>query len=171
VNTVDIRGNLQTRIQKMEDGLCDGILLAYAGVHRMQMDAMIIRTFPVDQFVPPVGQGCVAIEAACTLPADKREALRACLNNEDSEDCLLAERAFLRQLEGGCSIPAFALAALSGNTLTLSGGLVSLDGRTNISSIRTGPREGAAALGRELGEHILVSGGRELLAEIRRQQA
>lgn len=124
----------------------------------------------IDQFVPPVGQGCVAIEAAGTLPAEKREALRNCLNNPDSESCLLAERGFLRQLEGGCSIPAFALATLNGDALSVSGGLVSLDGSQNINSTVTGPREKAESLGRELGSTILNSGGKELLAEIRLQQ-
>lgn len=71
VETVDIRGNLQTRIKKMKDGLCDGIMLAYAGVHRMNMESLIVQKFPVNKFVPPVGQGCVAIEAAGTLPIEK----------------------------------------------------------------------------------------------------
>ena len=85
VETVDIRGNLQTRIQKMKDGLCDGIMLAYAGVHRMNLESMIVQSFPVTTFVPPVGQGCIAIEAASTLPTKKRDSIRACLNNPDSE--------------------------------------------------------------------------------------
>jgi len=170
VETVDIRGNLQTRIKKMKEGLCDGIMLAYAGVHRMKMDSMIIQRFPADKFVPPVGQGCVAIEAASSLPADKKDALRACLNNPESEDCLLAERAFLRCLEGGCSIPAFALATLDGDNISLSGGLVSLDGQRKITSRRSGTRSDADQIGNELGNFILNSGGRELLAEIRAEQ-
>lgn len=170
VETVDIRGNLQTRIRKMKEGLCDGIMLAYAGVCRMELESMIVQTFPVDRFVPPVGQGCVAIEAAGTLAPEKREQIRSCLNNADSEVCLRAERAFLRRLEGGCSIPAFALATLDGDRITLSGGLVSLDGKQDIISSRTGTRLEAGAIGDELGRYILDSGGRELLAEIRQQQ-
>jgi len=170
VETVDIRGNLQTRIKKMKDGLCDGIMLAYAGVHRMNLESMIVQSFPVNTFVPPVGQGCIAIEAASTLPIEKRDSIRSCLNNPDSEACLLAERAFLRRLEGGCSIPAFGLATLDGDTISLSGGLVSLDGQKSITSNRTGSRSEAAAIGEDLGNYILSSGGRELLAEIRSQQ-
>ena len=64
VVTLDIRGNLQTWIKKMMDGLCDGIMLAYAGRHRMEYEDMIVHTFPLEQFVSPVGQSCVAIEAA-----------------------------------------------------------------------------------------------------------
>lgn len=171
VRTIDIRGNLQTRAKKMKEGLCDGVLLAYAGVHRMKMEEMIVKIFPLDQFIPPVGQGCIAIEAAKSLPADKKEMIRKCLNNQESETCLLAERAFLRKLEGGCSIPAFALATLAGDTLTLVGGLVSLDGGRNIQATLTGHATEAVAMGEKLGESVLTDGGRELLAEIRRHQA
>ncbi|HER62485.1 MAG TPA: hydroxymethylbilane synthase [Desulfobacteraceae bacterium] len=170
VETVDIRGNLQTRVKKMKEGLCDGILLAYAGVYRMGMEKMIVKIFPEDQFIPPVGQGCVAIEAADSLPPEKKEMVRKCLNNDDSEACLLAERAFLRKLEGGCSIPAYALATLAGDELTLVGGLVSLDGRKKVQSTRTGHKKEGVAMGEELGEFVLNGGGRELLAEIRQQQ-
>lgn len=170
VETIDIRGNLQTRIKKMNDGLCDGIMLAYAGVHRMDYEDMIVHTFPEDQFVPPVGQGCVAIEAAGGLSAEKRELVRACLNNPESEARLLAERAFLRKLEGGCSIPAFALATLNGDELTLTAGLVSLDGKKNIRATSSGPKAEATRIGKELGTKILADGGQEVLAEIRSQQ-
>ncbi len=171
VEVVDMRGNLQTRVKKLDGGACDALMLAYAGVKRMQYDDLIVKTFPVDEFVPPVGQGSIAIEAASSLSAAKREKIRACLNHRDSETCLLAERAYLKRLEGGCSIPAFALARLSGDTLTLSAGLISLDGRTEIRKTISGQRQNARELGRDAGTHILDNGGRELLAEIRRQQA
>ncbi len=171
VETVDIRGNLQTRIKKMKEGLCDGIMLAYAGVHRMKLDDMIVRVFSEEEFIPPVGQGCVAIEAADSLPEEKKQQVRDCLNNEESEARLLAERGFLRKLEGGCSIPAFALASLDGDNLSLTAGLVSLDGKQNITSTLSGLKSDAAAIGNKLGIEILESGGRELLAEIRRIQA
>lgn len=170
VETVDIRGNLQTRLRKMQEGLCDGIMLAYAGVHRMELDEMIVRVFPADTFIPPVGQGCIAIEAARLLSPDKREAIRGSLNNRDSEDCLLAERAFLRRLEGGCSIPAFALAVLQDDTLQLSAGLVGLDGGRIIRSSMSGPRSDGEKIGTRIGDAVLNDGGRELLAEIRKQQ-
>lgn len=170
VESVDIRGNLQTRLRKMQEGLCDGIMLAYAGVHRMELDEMIVRVFPTDTFIPPVGQGCIAIEAARLLAPDKRQAIRDSLNNRDSEDCLLAERAFLRRLEGGCSIPAFALAVLQDNTIQLSAGLVGLDGGTIIRSSMSGPRTDGEQIGSRLGDAVLNDGGSELLAWIRKQQ-
>lgn len=171
VQTIDIRGNLQTRIQKMKDGLCDAIMLAYAGVHRMNMENMIVKVFPLQQFIPPVGQGCIAIEASTTLSAEKMKKIRDCVNNQASEACILAERAFLKKLEGGCSIPAFALALYQNGNITLTGGLVSLDGSKIIKNNITGTPYNAVALGEKLGSQILADGGSHLLAEIRAQQA
>jgi hydroxymethylbilane synthase len=170
VQTVELRGNLQTRIQKMEAGLCDGIVMARAGLQRMGMEALILQTLPVDDFFPPVGQGCIAVEASIQLDPEKRERLRACINHRESETCLLAERAFLRQLEGGCAIPAFALARIAGGMLTLSAGLMGLDGRDLIAATETGPCDQAAAAGHRLGARILKAGGSALLAQIRQQQ-
>ena len=113
VKIVEMRGNLQTRIRKMEDGDCDALMLAYAGVKRMGYEEMIVKEFDATEFTPPVGQGCIAIEAASSLDPEKLENIRICLNNKRSEVCLLAERAFLKKLEGGCSIPAFGYATLS----------------------------------------------------------
>lgn len=170
VETVDMRGNLQTRIKKMESGICDALILAYAGVTRMEYDHMIVTVFPETKFIPPVGQGCIAIEAASTLSPEKREKIREVINNTDSETRLLAERAFLKKLEGGCSIPAFALAVLEGDQVRLSAGLMSLDGRTFLKKEMSGPREEAVVIGEKTGNFILENGGREVLARIREQQ-
>jgi len=170
VETVEMRGNLQTRIQKMKDGACDALMLAYAGVKRMEYEDMIVKIFSDQEFIPPVGQGCIAIEAADTLSTEKRDKVRKYLNNPDSESCLLAERAYLRTMEGGCSIPAFGLALLDGDELSLRGGLASLDGKTVLIETEKGPRNQAEAIGERLGNTILASGGKEILAEIKRIQ-
>jgi len=170
VETVEMRGNLQTRIRKMREGACDALMLAYAGVKRMGYDGLIVKVFPVTQIFPPVGQGSIAIESSSLLPADKVEFIRACLNDHDSEVCLLAERAFLKTLEGGCSIPVFALATLDEQDIVLTGGLVSLDGRQIVMMQRRGAIGEAETIGMELGKQILDNDGRELLARIRQQQ-
>ncbi len=171
VETVEMRGNLQTRIQKMENGDCDALMLAYAGVKRMEYEDMIVKIFSESQLIPPVGQGCIAIEASSALSEEKRNRVRDCLNDHESEACLLAERAFLKKLEGGCSIPAFGLAILDGEQLTLTGGLASLDGSQILQKNEIGGLADAEKLGQQLGEYILENGGREMLAEIRAQQA
>ncbi len=171
IETVDMRGNLQTRIRKMEEGQCDALMLAYAGVKRMEYDHMIVKYFSEDQLIPPVGQGCIAIEAASSLSEEKLKKIRECLNDSESEACLLAERAFLKKLEGGCSIPAFAHAVLDGEQVTLTAGLASLDGKKIVKKSRTSERRNAQDLGQEMGELILGSGGAEMLEMIKRQQA
>lgn len=171
LETVEMRGNLQTRIEKMKNGVCDALMLAYAGVKRMEYENMIVKIFPEAEFVPPVGQGCIAVEAANNLPTEKKKMVRDCLNNKESEICLLAERAFLKKLEGGCSIPAFALAVLMGGQIRLTGGLASLDGGRILKKRLSGPESSAEKLGEQLGNYILENGGREMLAEIRQTQS
>lgn len=171
VEAVDMRGNLQTRIRKMQDGDCDALILAYAGVVRMGYEEMIVMEFDEKKFIPPVGQGCIAIEASISLDASKAAMIRDCLNNKESEACLLAERGFLKKLEGGCSIPAFGLAVLVNDEIILTAGLASLDGQKIICREDRGLRRDAEQLGTRVGEYVLENGGREMLVEIRRQQA
>ena len=167
IKVVDMRGNLQTRLRKLDDGHCDALLLAYAGVHRMQYDDLIAEHLPVAEFTPAVGQGSVAIEAADTLPLDKLNQVRRLTNHELTEACLRAERAFLRRLEGGCSIPVFALATWAGEEIALTGGLISLDGATILRETFTGPPAQAERLGHDLAESLLARGGDEILQSIR----
>lgn len=170
VKIVEMRGNLQTRIKKMQEGACDALMLAYAGVVRMGYEKMIVTEFDTDEFVPPVGQGCIAIESATSISPEKLAQVRDCLNNQQSELCLLAERAFLKKLEGGCSIPAFGYATLNKNEITLTAGLSSLDGSTVIRISRTGKATAPEELGAGVGEYVLKNGGREMLEEIRKAQ-
>ena len=170
LKAVPMRGNLQTRIAKLEAGDCDVLMLAYAGVTRMGYDDLIVHHFDVEQFTPPVGQGCIAIEAATKLADEKRGLIREALNNVHSERCLLAERAFLRKLEGGCSIPAFGHAVLNGDALELTAGLANLDGSWLLKKTLSGNVNDPESLGRELGDFILENNGRETLAAIKAAQ-
>ncbi|MFY0605647.1 MAG: hydroxymethylbilane synthase [Cyclobacteriaceae bacterium] len=167
IKTVEIRGNLQTRIERMRSGLCDGLVLAYAGVHRMEYDSMIKVELDLEKFIPAVGQGSVAIESHRLLDPDKKAAIRQCLNHADTEERLLAERAFLAELEGGCSIPVFGFAQKSGDELNMVAGIVSLDGSHRIVKEKSG--NNPAQLGAELATEILSAGGDKILAEIRKQ--
>lgn len=171
IKTVDMRGNLQTRLKKLEDGICDALLLAYAGVHRMEYDSKIAERLNLDEFTPAVGQGCVAVENAVTLSADKKEALSLLLNHVPTATCLKAERAFLKRLHGGCSIPVFGLARLAGNQIEIVGGIVSLDGRELIKRKRTGPISNPEALGFALAEELIAAGADRVLNDIRKAQA
>ena len=167
IKTVDMRGNLQTRMGKLESGVCDALLLAFAGVHRMGYEEHIAQLITTDTFTPAVGQGSVAIECAVNLDADIKEKIRGLLNHPHTEKQLLAERAFLKRLQGGCSIPVFGLAQYDAETDTISmtGGIISLDGKEIIKEVLSGsnPEE----VGFALAEKILDLGGGRILQEIK----
>ncbi len=169
IEIVPVRGNLQRRIQKMEEGHCDALLLAYAGVHRMEYDDLIVEKLPLDIFTPAVGQGSVAIEASTTLDADLKNQIRACLNHEPTEKLLLAERAFLRRLHGGCSVPVYGLAQWDGDQVKLKGGIIGLQGEVQLEA--EGACEAAAveSMGLAVAEELIAQGGDELLKSIREQ--
>jgi len=169
IKTVDIRGNLQTRFKKMESGVCDALILAYAGIHRMDYDVFLKETLDTDTFTPPVGQGSIAIEGIKNLDKGMIFKLRAILNHPDTEKCLLSERKYLERLQGGCSIPVFALSEIKNNNIILSGGIVSLDGKLIIKFNLSSPIESFQAdlLGNQLAEKVLKSGGDKILTEIK----
>ena len=146
-------------------------MLAYAGVHRMEYNNLIVHVFPEDQFVPAAGQGSVAIECARNMDAELKAAIKEAVNHEETHHCLLAERAFLRTMEGGCSIPSFVLATLKDeNNLQIRGGIVSLDGQRHLYETFEAPVSEAETIGVKLAETILGQGGVEILKEIRAER-
>ena len=161
-----MRGNLQTRMGKLESGVCDALLLAYAGVHRMGYEEHIAELISLNKFTPAVGQGSVAIECAVSLDAEKKAKIRELCNHAETEQQLLAERAYLRRLQGGCSIPVFGLAQTAENgELTMTGGIISLDGQEVLKERVSGTD--AIEVGEILAEKILKLGGDRILKEIR----
>lgn len=169
VEVVPIRGNVPTRIQKMQYGACDGLLLAYAGVHRLDFDHLIRKKLSLDQFVPAVGQGSIAIEVSSDLDPATKAGIKRSINDEETESCILAERGFLKVLQGGCSIPAFGLCKNEDSRLSIVGGIISLDGTKMIKETFEDQKESAKLLGETLARSVLSNGGAELLEEIKRQ--
>lgn len=167
LKVVDMRGNLQTRLRKLDEGQCDALLLAYAGVHRMEYDDLIVGHFPLDTFTPAVGQGSVAIESAVGLDTTKKDLIRKALNHTETENCLLAERAFLKKLQGGCSIPVFGNCINISQGIEITGGIISLDGQKIIRQTLKASTTEASNLGETLAEKILELGGDEILKEIK----
>lgn len=166
ITTVEVRGNLQTRLEKMKSGIMDGLVLAYAGVRRMEYDQMVRYWFDTERFVPPVGQGSVAIEIHDNLDTEIAEGIKKATNHALTEKMLLTERAFLRRMDGGCSIPVFGHAQMEmDGQIILMGGIASLNGKQLIQRTMYGsnPEE----LGTSLAEEILQSGGKKVLDEIR----
>ena len=167
--TVSIRGNLQTRLTKLEAGECDALILAYAGVHRMGYDNLIAEKIETSYFVPPVGQGSIAIECHKKLSFDKKEIIQRWVNDATTEDCIRTERAFLKTLEGGCSIPSFGYAWIEGAMVTLKAGIISLDGKEVIKIKRSAPIDQGTDLGKSIANEVLAKGGDRILSEIRRK--
>lgn len=171
IQAVSIRGNLQTRIRKMEEGNCDALLLAYAGVHRMGYDSLIVQHLSLEEFTPAVGQGSVTIEVTRELDKAKKDAIRSCINHRETETRLLAERAFLRKLQGGCSVPVYALAnLLKEDELEIAGGVIALDGQTRIHIVEKGHPDAAETIGYLLAEKVIAAGGAKILKEIKGEQ-
>ena len=171
VKTVSIRGNLQTRLAKLDAGLCEALVLAYAGVHRMGYDHLITERIDTSYFVPPVGQGSIAIECHKKLSFEKKAVIQRWVNHVETENCLRAERAFLKTLEGGCSIPSFGYAWMEGDLVTLKAGIISLDGQELIKIKRSSTVEEGKELGKGIANEILAKGGDRILRDIRGNQA
>lgn len=168
---VSIRGNLQTRIKKMEEGECDALLLAYAGVHRLGYDHLIVEKIETSYFVPAVGQGSIAVECHKKLAFDKKEILQRWVNHEETEDCIRTERAFLKTMNGGCSIPTFGYAHFEGSLITLKAGIISLDGQHVVKTKRSSTIAESKELGKRVALEVLQQGGDKILADIRQAQA
>jgi len=166
---VEMRGNLQTRLEKLKNGDCDAMILAYAGVYRMDMSAYISEHLPLDQFIPAVGQGSVAIQCAKTLSTDLQNIIRSACNHEATEICILAERELLSKLDGGCSVPVYGHAHIEKDVVNLTGGVLSLDGQQKIEFSLVG--KNPIELGKKLADQLIGAGASELLKEIRRQIA
>lgn len=166
----EMRGNLQTRFSKLENGVCDVMILAYAGVHRMGYDQHIIKKLPTDFFVPPVGQGSVALQVSSQhCDAEMSKTIREACNHAETEKILLTERSFLYTISGGCSVPTFAHATLEGKEVKLQCGIISLDGKEKVEFTESDAVENGSDLGKRLAEKVLKHGGEAILKEIKKQ--
>ena len=156
----DLRGNVDTRLQRLREGAYDAILLAMAGVTRLGRAGEVTEALPPEVMLPAPGQGAIALECR-EADRDLRE-VAAALNHAVTERCVTAERVFLAGLGGGCNVPLGAYAQADGDSLRLRGLVAREDG----SVVLTGERRGAEpeALGRDLAGDLLEKGAGELLA-------
>jgi len=163
---IPLRGNLDTRIRKMETQGLAGIVLAAAGLHRMGWQHLISQYLEPEICLPAVGQGALAIE----IRADdfRLENWIAFLHHQESALCTQAERAFLHRLEGGCQVPLAGQARVQGERLLLTGLIADLEGKTMFKDRREGPIHDPEGLGRSLADHLLELGGREVLNQVYR---
>ncbi|MDI6799655.1 MAG: hydroxymethylbilane synthase [Actinomycetota bacterium] len=165
LEVVDIRGNLDTRINKFDGGDLDAVVLAAAALIRMGHKERIAQKFTPDEMLPAVGQGAIGIE---TRAGDERVyAAIAGLNHPATSVAVLAEQAFLRRLEGGCQIPVGALSSLDDEGLELIGLISDLSGKRLIKGWMIDEEIRPEELGKNLAENLLKQGAGEILKEIR----
>ena len=163
-----VRGNLDTRLRKVDSGDFDALVLAAAGLRRLGHDNRISAALPVSACVPAPGQGIIAIEMRNN---DNRvRSLLACIDDRQAAAALAAERAVVRRLGGGCQMPIGAYAAPEDGTLVLTGVVISLDGARAVRAEATGSVESAERLGATLAERLLEQGAGEILADVERAQ-
>ncbi|MGD0497713.1 MAG: hydroxymethylbilane synthase [Bryobacteraceae bacterium] len=160
-----IRGNLDTRLRKLDEGRYDAILLAAAGLKRLGWQARIAEILPPETMCPAVGQGALAIETRAG--GTGFEACRA-LEHAASHAAVEAERAVLRALGGGCQVPIGAHATVTQGRLRIMAIVASPDGAELVRGEREGSAADAACIGRELGEELLLSGARQILEAVSR---
>lgn len=149
VQVESIRGNVLTRLNKLEIREVDALVLAAAGLQRLGLAHRISRYFPVTEMLPAAGQGILAVQSR----RGERETLLACLDDPDTRTAALAERSFVRALDGGCSSPVAAYAQVSGNEIKLTG-LYWRSGETYWVDSRSGPRDKAEQIGNQLAERM-----------------
>jgi len=167
VKVIEIRGNVDTRIRKMHDGHCQGLIMAAAGIERLGLQEHISEYLNETQMLTAPGQGAIAIE----IREEDNSTLEflSVLNHKESVICVTAERSFLNRLEGGCQIPFAAHATLDGDHLILEGLVATLDGRKIQRETIKGNSKDAIQLGIDLANSIKNNGGYEILEEIKKE--
>ena len=161
---MDLRGNVNTRLNKLDNNDYDAIILAAAGLKRLDMAYRIASYIEPEQSLPAVGQGAVGIE--CRTQDNRIKALLAPLNDDLTNDRVTAERAMNLALEGGCQVPIGSYATITEDELWLRGLVGKPDGSQVIRAEIRGPRQHARQLGLELAEMLLAQGAKEILAAV-----
>lgn len=157
----DLRGNIHTRMRKLDEGQYDAIILAAAGLERMDMPERIRSVIPAEVCLPAVAQGALAIEVLANDAST--QGFVDCLNDETTLACVRAERAMNAALEGGCQVPIGSYAIWQGEQIWLRGLVASLDGKTIIRGERKGSAADAQAMGEDLAQELLANGAKSIL--------
>lgn len=159
-----LRGNVDTRLRKLESEGLDAIVLAAAGLKRMELSQVISEYLEPERILPAVGQGALGIETR--IGDVSTNEIVASLIHQQTVTTVRAERAFLKRLEGGCQVPIGGYATMEGETLILTGMVADLQGVRLIRKEMRGDARQPEVVGESLAEVVLESGGREILAEI-----
>lgn len=162
---VNVRGNLTTRLRKLSEHDLDALVLAFAGINRLGYDDLVTQKIPYAICLPAAGQGSIGVEIRVDDVRMQKMVTR--LDDPDSRFAITAERALLKELEGGCQVPVGALGEVEDGRLTLEGIVLTLDGQRFVRDQVNGPKEEAATLGRKLAQELLAQGAGEILESVR----
>jgi len=157
IEVVEFRGNVQTRLRKLDEGVADATFLAMAGLNRLGNTDIAQSAVEVSEVLPAVAQGAIGIERR--IDNDEIHAMLSAIADTDTATRLAAERAFLKALDGSCQTPIAGLATLSGDTLTLKGQILRTDGSDQVSGEICGPATDGPALGQKLAATLLEKSG------------
>jgi len=161
----DVRGNVDTRLRKLDEGRCDALVLAQAGLQRLGLADHITERLPVETLLPAVGQGALGLETRQEDALTRREVEK--LGHADSHAAVLAERAMLAALEGGCLAPIAALARVEGGALRLRGRVIHPSGGVQIDAADSAMPEDAILLGQRVAAALLAQGAADLIQAAR----
>jgi len=165
LRVTSLRGNLDTRIRKLNEGLFDAIIVASVGLKRLRLGARFEERLGPPRFLPAIGQGTLGLEYR-ESDADLQDMLQF-FDHSESRWTVTAERSFLHRLEGGCQVPIGGFASLQPNgDLKLQGFVADVEGREVVQDEEHGPPQDAAAVGRRLAERVLERGGGRILAQV-----
>ncbi len=161
---LSLRGNVNTRLSKLDAGDYDAIILAAAGLKRLGFEPRIRQEIPPEQSLPAVGQGAVGIE--CLSGNDEVQEIIAALNHVDTSVCVIAERAMNHRLQGGCQVPIAGFATLNGDNIEMNGLVGEPDGSVICRASATGDRHDPESVGLAVAEDLLNQGAAEILNKL-----
>lgn len=164
LDVAPLRGNVDTRIRRLRDGGFDAIVLAVAGLERLNLAEEVTEICPVDFLIPAPGQGILAVE--CREPDDDLDEILSEINHPDSSLAASAERSFLLRIGGDCNLPAGCYASIEEESLSISGFLASPDGVDYVRKEIIGSLGDHKSLGNELAEKILSDGGNKIISRL-----
>lgn len=163
---VDIRGNVNTRLKKMEEGYCDAMIMAAAGLQRLELDRYITEVLEPEVMIPATSQGVIAIESRINDP--EVEAVLKEINDAGTWNAIEVERGFLRSIEGGCQVPVGCYTKTEGDNITIIGFVASIDGSEFLLEQVSGPITEGEKIGQKLSEKLIARGAVRILDEIRK---
>ncbi len=164
---VDIRGNVQTRLQKMEDGHCDAMIMAAAGLQRLGLDKYITEILEPEVMIPATSQGVIAIESR--MNDSTIDAYLSEINHPETWNAIQVERGFLKSIEGGCQVPVGCYTQMNGDTISITGFVADLDGSEYLLDKESGKLMEGKEIGEKLAGKLIERGAGRILENIRQQ--